>query len=266
MMRFLPFVVVFLALRSDLLSADTFDCVINPSSNIELGSHQDGVLEEMLVRRGDKVKQGQPLASLDREMQEIDTELSRIRAESDTAVRSNRIQAEFRAREQKRLASLRDNNSVSESVFEQADNDYNLSLLATESAELERKIARASYRRAQAQLERRIIKSPVEGIVVDVVMSPGEYVHEQSTLMTLAAVDPLYVEVYIPVVSYGQVQEGMSAMIRPEQPVGGEHHATVSAVDQVFDAASRTFGVRLELPNPNYDLPAGMRCTVTFTE
>jgi hypothetical protein len=35
-------------------------------------------------------------------------------------------------------------------------------------------------------------------------------------------------------------------------------------VDQVLDAASGTFGVRLALPNPGQQLPAGIRCKVQF--
>jgi membrane fusion protein (multidrug efflux system) len=38
----------------------------------------------------------------------------------------------------------------------------------------------------------------------------------------------------------------------------------VTVVDKVVDAASGTFGVRLELPNPDLKLPAGLKCTVRF--
>ena len=40
--------------------------------------------------------------------------------------------------------------------------------------------------------------------------------------------------------------------------------ATVTIVDQVLDAASGTIGIRLELPNPGYALPAGIRCHARF--
>jgi multidrug efflux pump subunit AcrA (membrane-fusion protein) len=38
----------------------------------------------------------------------------------------------------------------------------------------------------------------------------------------------------------------------------------VTVVDRVVDAASGTFGVRLEVPNPNYRLPAGLKCKARF--
>ncbi len=56
----------------------------------------------------------------------------------------------------------------------------------------------------------------------------------------------------------------MEATVLPEEPVGGEHRAEVTVVDRVVDAASGTFGVRLELPNPDYAIPAGLKCRVEF--
>jgi hypothetical protein len=53
--------------------------------------------------------------------------------------------------------------------------------------------------------------------------------------------------------------------VQPEAPVGGSYSATVAVVDQVFDAGSGTFGIRLALPNPDQRLPAGLRCRAAFT-
>jgi RND family efflux transporter MFP subunit len=250
------------------LSASTLgeamDCVMNPRSTIELGSHQDGILEALLVSRGDQVTKGQPLARLDSEMEAMTAELARIRAESDITVRSAQAQAKFRGREKERLESLRVQQSISASAFEEGEIEAELAQLSVETARMELELAKTEYARARAMLERRTIKSPVDGVIIDVVMSPGEYVYEQSTLMSIAEINPLHVEVYIPVSAYGSVEEGMSAIVRPEEPIGGEHAATVVVVDNVFDAASRTFGVRLALPNDDLELPAGARCTVEF--
>jgi hypothetical protein len=50
----------------------------------------------------------------------------------------------------------------------------------------------------------------------------------------------------------------------PERPVGGSYQARVEVVDQMFDAASGTFGVRLTLPNPQRRIPAGLKCKARF--
>ena len=68
----------------------------------------------------------------------------------------------------------------------------------------------------------------------------------------------------MPVEKWGVVKTGMEASVRPESPVGGLYKARVTVVDKVVDAASGTFGVRLELPNPEYRLPPGLKCKVIF--
>jgi multidrug efflux pump subunit AcrA (membrane-fusion protein) len=68
----------------------------------------------------------------------------------------------------------------------------------------------------------------------------------------------------LPVALYGQIAEGDTATVEPEAPISGSYKAKVTVVDRLFDAASRTFGVRLVLPNPDLRLSAGMRCKVSF--
>jgi multidrug efflux pump subunit AcrA (membrane-fusion protein) len=71
------------------------------------------------------------------------------------------------------------------------------------------------------------------------------------------------VEVVIPATQFGRISSGVSAIVRPEAP-GGAYRATVTTVDSIIDAASGTFGVRLELPNPGLRIPAGAKCKVAF--
>jgi multidrug efflux pump subunit AcrA (membrane-fusion protein) len=127
----------------------------------------------------------------------------------------------------------------------------------------ERTIAELEYKRSQEVLKLREITSPLNGYVVDRYKSVGEYVEEQP-ILTLAQVNPLYVEVIAPVDLYRQIETGMTARVFPEQPIGGELEAVVITVDPVVDAASGTFRVRLELDNSDNQIPAGISCGVAF--
>ncbi len=242
------------------------DCVVQPRSTIKLGSPEEGILEELLVTRGERVEKGQLLARLEMELERYSAELARLRAATDVEIRSGNTQLDFRRKEFKRVIELERKNVVAEKDYDQADVEQRLAELELEAAKTSQRLARVEYKRAKAHLERRSIRSPLDGIVVDVTLSPGEYVHEQAPLMTIAEIDPLYVEVFAPVARYGSISEGMTAAVEPEEPIGGSYSARVVVVDRVFDPASRTFGVRLELPNPDYALPAGMRCTVRFLD
>ena len=112
-------------------------------------------------------------------------------------------------------------------------------------------------------MKRRIIRSPVSGVVVERLMSPGERVEEE-TILKIAQIDPLRVEVILPSSAFGRVKVGMRAAVVPEFPSDTVHVAPVTIVDRVVDAASGTFGVRLELPNPDHEIPVGLHCQVRF--
>ena len=131
-------------------------------------------------------------------------------------------------------------------------------------AQLNKEIARLEVAHAEEVLKQRALRSPIDGVVVDRLLVPGEYRNDQSPVLTLAQIDPLRVEVFVPTAYFGQIRIDSKAEVRPEQPIGGVHTATVTVVDRVLDAASGTFGVRLALPNPRLTLPGGIRCQVVF--
>jgi len=245
---------------------DSFDCVLESKSTIELQSAEAGLIDEVLVKRGDQVKKGQVVARLESRQEALVAERARIRAEKDTGIAAAEAQAVFRREEMQRLADLRASNSIPEREFATAEVESKLAAIAVETAVMEHEVAEVEYQQARNRLERRSIRSPVDGIVVDVTLHPGEYLHEQAKMMTIAEADPLYAETFMPVSLYGTVKIGTMAEVRPEAPIGGIYNALVSVVDNVFDAASRTFRVRLILPNDGYRLPAGLRCEVRFLD
>jgi multidrug efflux pump subunit AcrA (membrane-fusion protein) len=146
------------------------------------------------------------------------------------------------------------------------DSSAELAAVALERARAElsnKRLADLEVRRATAELARRTLRSPIAGVVVQRLMHPGEFA-KQSPILKLAQIDPLRVEVYVPVALLGRIRVGAHAQVFPEPPVKGAYPARVVVVDRVVDTASSTFGVRLELPNPGYRLPAGLKCKVRF--
>ncbi len=128
-----------------------------------------------------------------------------------------------------------------------------------------KRLAELEYKRTVEVVNRLTIRSPINGVVVERNLSPGEYIENQSVLK-LAQIHPLNVEVILPVNRLPSIKVGMRAKVIPEAPIGGEYVAEVKIVDRVIDAASGTFGVRLEMPNPNNRLQAGLKCRVIFPD
>ena len=82
--------------------------------------------------------------------------------------------------------------------------------------------------------------------------------------MKLAQIDPLRVEVFAPISLLGKLKTGMRADVRPEGKWQPLYQAKIIVVNKVVDSASGTFGVRLEMPNPNNAISAGLACSVEF--
>ena len=133
-------------------------------------------------------------------------------------------------------------------------------------AQENQRLAELEARRAAEVLGLRTIRSPFNGVVVEVLLKPGEFgaISFKDPIMKLAEIDPLHVEAILPASMYGRVKRGQRAVVMPEPPIGGTYETRVSVVDRVIDAASGTLGVRLELPNGEGAVPAGVRCRVRF--
>ena len=214
------------------------DCLIEPNKIIELSSQVSGVLDTISVDRSDSVKKGQIVARL-----KSDVELVKLRASEET-LNVSRV-------EQKRAIDLYRDHVITLSEKEQADHELALN-------ELE-------VKHALANLELRNIRSPIDGVVADRYLMPGEFI-EDNPILKLAQLDPLRVEVIAPVTYFGQVNTGMHAQVKTEFGSFDNLIAEVVVVDKVIDAASGTFGIRLELQNKDNQIPGGLKCSVRFFE
>jgi len=245
-------------------SQGQFDCLIQPKMVLKLGTSVPGLLSEMLVDRGDIIKKGDVVARLEAGVEQAAVSLAKARAENEATVRSSVAKLEFQRRKDERSKLLRRNDSVSAAVADEAETSARVAEQDVEEAKVNLAIAGLELARANEVLKLRTIRSPIDGVVVERKLGPGEYAFDQAHLLTVSQINPLLVEVYVPLGQFGKIRVGASAEVYPEDPVGGRYDALVTVVDQVFDAASGTIGVRLELPNPNYALPAGLKCRVRF--
>ena len=218
--------------------AEWLECMVAPYSEVKVTTAVSGVLEEVGVDRGDFVTRGQVLATLRSGVERAAHEL----AKAKVAFAERKVQ---RNKELYRKQMI--------SIHEKDELETELELLKLELKETEER------------LKERTLLSPLNGVVTRRFLSPGEFVDIQQTpVMSLAQIDPLRVEVAVPVSYFGRIRAGMTAQVEWEEPIGTVQSATVKIVDPVVDAASGTIGVRLVLPNPRRLLPAGTKCSVRF--
>ena len=212
------------------------DCMIEPNIMVDISSPVDGVLDSLVVDRSDEVKKGEIVATLKSDVEQVAVKMSMERLKL-SQIQYKRAKGLYR----KKAISLTEKDSL--------DN--------------EKKLAELDLQHAKANLDLRQIRSPIDGVVVKRYSTPGEFV-EADPIIKLAQLDPLKIEVVSPVSNYGKIVKGMRAEILPD--FGGYPNliAEVVVVDKVIDAASGTFGIRLELANKDHSIPSGLKCKVRF--
>ena len=261
--RYLAALAALVAATAPAAAASSFDCVIDPSEVVKLGSPITGVLDKVLVKRGDAVTAGQPVAVLESTIEAAAVKLNRFKAESTAKIDAQEERLKLARSRVDRTGSPR-GLVVTQDKYEELRAEAAVAQQDLLREKQDRELSQLDLERSQATLDQRTIRSTIDGIVTEKKLSAGEFVNQEGYIVSLSRLDPLYVEVFLPVIYYKQVHIGTEASVQPAPPIENTYKATISVVDRVFDPASGTFGVRLTLPNPGNTLPGGQRCKVSF--
>jgi RND family efflux transporter MFP subunit len=229
-----------------------------------MGATSMTILQDCLVRPGDRVKAGQVLGRvMDREIR-AELELRTAEAENDIDGRVNE------ARYEEAMNKLRRTEALQKRVFVSTE-ELDGQKLATVTTRLE--VEQSRYRRRLAELQRRQAEalvrareyiSPHDGVVVEVHKGQGEAVFVNDPIFRVVDVDLLKVSGYHNVNDYWRVHDGQAVRVSPE--VDGddlpiEHEVftgRVVFVDRRIDPTSRTCKVVAEVPNRDLLLASGL--------
>jgi RND family efflux transporter MFP subunit len=247
--------------------AGSFECLIEPNQIVEIRSPTEGLIEKVYVKRGDQVEIGQTLVELESSVEQSAAEMAKYRSQMEGRIASSKNRLEYATRKLSRTQELQKQNFVSAQAGDEAEAEKRIAEAELRDAIENQELAKHDYQHSIDLLSRRTLRSPLHGVVVDRMLNPGDLAEAgtgRKPIMKLAQIDPLLVEVALPLEAYGKLRVGMTGMVTPEG-VKGRYSALVTVVDSVFDAASGMFGVRLEMKNRNGSIPGGIRCRVDFS-
>ena len=199
-----------------------------------LATRAAGIIEQLSVKQGDKVKAGQPVLVLSAEDKPAMIDMA-------TQVVKQR-QAELEA--QQRLAKT---GTVSKLSLDTA-----VSALAQAESQL---------KAAQADLERLTSLAPFSGVIDSVDVELGSAVAQGAQIATLLALDPVVVkgEVSERDLRYIKVGDNAESLLVNGERVTG----TVRYISRESTPATRTYRVEVAIPNPDDRIPAGMTAEIT---
>ncbi len=220
------------------LKAATHEGLVQPLREVIVSSQVESLIVELAVREGDFVEQGEVMARLYSRPEELEVERARAALE-------------MREFENQGAQNLFKDNLISEDEAMQKRIELN--------------IARIVLEQAEEAVSRRVIMAPISGIVVDRFQEEGELVTSGDPLFELVDVATVRVQLFLSVEETRSLQVGQSLpVIFPELGSNWSTNASVEFIDPRVDPASGLMRVRLEMPNKDGILKAGLRGRLTL--
>jgi RND family efflux transporter MFP subunit len=263
-------------------TVDLAGTLISPDE-AKVSAEAPGVVESVSVQLGDEVRKGQELVRLaPREL-----ELALQRAES--ALRQTEAQlgmsgADSQPLPDDQIATIRtaaanlDDARTQNTRAEQlaargllagaeveatrtklkvAEAAYESALETVRSVKASLQDRRAAYELAQKKLNDAVIRAPVAGAVSERLVQPGEFIKEDTPVITLVEMDPLKLSTAAQEKYAGVIKPGMAVQFTVESYPNEMFRGRIVSMSPAVDQATRTFTVEAELPNPNHRLKPG---------
>lgn len=233
----LSFILLSASVSVTTLEGRTYEGLIEPYRSVEVSSQVESIVMEMPVREGDKIEKGAVLAKLYSIPEEL--EVDRARAA-----------VEMREFENRGAQNLFADNLISEDEAMEKRIELN--------------IARIQLSQAEEEVARRRIESPISGIVVERFFEEGELVRSGDALFEIFNLEKVRLQLYLSVDEAKDLEEGEVLPITvPKLGSDWTAEGTVEFIDPRVDPASGLMRVRLELPNSDGSLKAGLRAQLT---
>ncbi len=241
-----------------------YPAVSQPSTMIAMSFVVSGVISEVNVREGDVIAVGDVLMRLNDAVQRHTVEAQRLAAMDTTAIESSQRQLDLATYDLEAVLEAQSKRATAPREVERARAEKALREINVRAAELELDRTSAVYRREQARLEDMTMLSSIDGVVLQVGGDVGQAVDALEPSIQVARIDPLYMDVAVPIDVGLELSAGDEAAITwRDIETDKARHGRVMHVLPVADSASNSIVVRVEIPNPEA-LAAGLHAYVRF--
>ena len=208
---------------------------LRAENGANLSLQLSGIVDQLDFKSGDDVQKGQVLL--------------RLRNDDDVA----KLQSLQANAELARINYDRDRKQLLIHAVAQATVDSDVATLKNDDALVAQQ---------QAIVDQKILHAPFAGHLGIRAVDLGQYLTAGTTVVTLQALDPLFVDFYLPQQALSDLKVGQSVALQVDTWPGQTFDGKISAINPQVDSTSRNVQVRAELPNPDHRLFPGMFATL----
>lgn len=239
---------------------------VEPYRSIDVAAAESGIIQSCLVREGDEVTEGQVLAKLD---QNVHLALLAIGEKSkDFRGRLQSAQAELQLRQHRlaKLEQLRERGHARQEEVARARTDVAIAEGSVISAEEDLLLKELEYERIQAQIERRIIRAPLNGVVTTIRRQRGEFVPGADPhILTIVQLDSLLAKFSVKSVFATDLKVNQTVQVHfplADKTATGR----IEFICPVDDAESGTVRVKVRIENRPGLHRSGQRCRLLMPD
>lgn len=219
--------------------------IVSPAAPAQVAFLVGGRVVTVGPREGDLVRAGQVLATLDAESYALGVDAAAAQAGAA------RIAAERAADEYARMKQLYESKSL-------APNDFLKFEAARDATRRQAEQAQAAEKLARKNLADATLVAPRAGFVARRAVEPGDMAAPGRPVFEIVQLDPVEVSVGIPEKDVERVRAGGAARVVVPALAGAAFEGTVRVVNVAAEPATRSFMVRVGVPNPEHRLRIGM--------
>ncbi len=223
-------------------------------------SAEAGIVAESSVKEGDIVKVGDPLATLNRAVLLESLEIAQARAESTARLDAARSQLEMLTSQVEAVQSLVSGGHTSRFEVEQKQAEYHTIYAEFHAAQDELRLNKLEVDRIRAQVEDRVIKSPINGVVTEIHKQLGENLSSnEPQYATVVRVDELKVRFYLDADTMSSLSVGQQVRVLVGQDQDPSP-ATVTYVSPIIDPDSGLGRIDVKIDNRDLSIQSGIIC------
>ena len=243
--------------KGDVTQTVSANGTLNPVVLVSVGTQVSGTVKKLYVDFNDHVKKGQPLLELD------DALVSATERQSAASVANAQATLELAQANEARIKQLFAQEYVSKQEFDQ-------SRQALKSAQAQLALARAQNDRDKANLNFTVIRSPVDGVVIDRVVDLGQTVAAsfQTPVLIKIAQDlsEMRIDTSFAEADIGSLREGQKAKFTVDAFPSRSFTGDVQQIrlNPTNQQNVVTYNVRINVANPEQVLLPGMTAYVNI--
>ncbi|MDD2863825.1 MAG: efflux RND transporter periplasmic adaptor subunit [Methylococcales bacterium] len=267
-MRF-PFLALLL-LSQTVYAADSIVGITKPMHDIELSFPVDGVVSKVLIKEGQKVKKGEELLALENQLQLQEVQRRKVllgdNAKLQTSAHNKEVMSEL-------LNNNRQLHNYLGAVSREEVRKLEMQTAGVEgdltAAKQEKKREEIELHMAQRELERRILRSPIDGIITKLDIEQGEWAQPGKMVLHIVDTTKSFLEVNISVddIYSRDLKQNSSLKIQFKTGVSDiQKMGTVTFISPIVDKSSSLVRVKIEFDNNDGAVLLGMSATVLLPE